>query len=239
MASVCSTMRSTRPWASRTTRPKPGRVVELGGEQRARRRRPRGARWRGGPASRAAASGVSPGMTITSSSSSRSSAKAVSADAGGVAGAALHALLDELDRDVGRELLLQRLGDALGAVADDDHDPLERQRAERVDARAAASAARTAGAAPWASPSACGCPRPPRARPPPAVGSGSCAALLASPVLAGPGARLGGEVSNLDLGLQRTPCCRYTTPEGPDRPYPPGYSRSCAECDGVPRPRHG
>ena len=24
---------------------------------------------------------------------------------------------------------------------------------------------------------------------------------------------LGGEVSNLDLGLQRTPCCRYTTPE--------------------------
>jgi hypothetical protein len=24
---------------------------------------------------------------------------------------------------------------------------------------------------------------------------------------------LGGEVSNLDLGLQRTPCCRYTTPD--------------------------
>ena len=30
---------------------------------------------------------------------------------------------------------------------------------------------------------------------------------------------LGGEVSNLDLGLQRTPCCRYTTPDRPDRPY--------------------
>src|SRR5689334_24585667 len=26
---------------------------------------------------------------------------------------------------------------------------------------------------------------------------------------------LGGEVSNLDLGLQRTPCCRYTTPDRP------------------------
>ena len=25
---------------------------------------------------------------------------------------------------------------------------------------------------------------------------------------------LGGEVSNLDLGLQRPPCCRYTTPDG-------------------------
>ena len=25
--------------------------------------------------------------------------------------------------------------------------------------------------------------------------------------------QLGGEVSNLDLGLQRTPCCRYTTPD--------------------------
>src|SRR5215207_11418541 len=24
---------------------------------------------------------------------------------------------------------------------------------------------------------------------------------------------LGGEASNLDLGLQRTPCCRYTTPD--------------------------
>src|SRR5205807_505583 len=27
------------------------------------------------------------------------------------------------------------------------------------------------------------------------------------------GHMLGGEVSNLDLGLQRTPCCRYTTPD--------------------------
>ena len=28
--------------------------------------------------------------------------------------------------------------------------------------------------------------------------------------------RLGGEVSNLDLGLQRTSCCLYTTPESLD-----------------------
>ena len=33
---------------------------------------------------------------------------------------------------------------------------------------------------------------------------------------------LGGEVSNLDLGLQRTPCCRYTTP---DRPLDPTLGR--------------
>ncbi len=32
-------------------------------------------------------------------------------------------------------------------------------------------------------------------------------------VASGPGEGLGGEVSNLDLGLQRTPCCRYTTPD--------------------------
>ena len=30
--------------------------------------------------------------------------------------------------------------------------------------------------------------------------------------------RLGGEVSNLDLGLQRTSCCRYTTPESTNLP---------------------
>ena len=50
--------------------------------------------------------------------------------------------------------------------------------------------------------------------------------------------QLGGEVSNLDLGLQRTPCCRYTTPEvlptltgaaaGPD-----------PECDGPPGSGYG
>ena len=54
-------------------------------------------------------------------------------DAHRVAGAALHVLLDELDRHLGDELLLERLGDPLGAVTDDDHDPLERQLGERVD----------------------------------------------------------------------------------------------------------
>ena len=38
---------------------------------------------------------------------------------------------------------------------------------------------------------------------------------------------LGGEVSNLDLGLQRTPCCRYTTPESPSRRYLMCGSRPC------------
>ena len=51
-----------------------------------------------------------------------------------VAGAALHALLDELHRHLGHELLLQRLDDPLGAVTDDDHDPFEHaQLGERVD----------------------------------------------------------------------------------------------------------
>ena len=49
-----------------------------------------------------------------------------------VAGAALHALLDEFDRHLARDLLLERLGDPLGPVAHDDHDPLERQCDERV-----------------------------------------------------------------------------------------------------------
>ena len=54
-------------------------------------------------------------------------------DARGVAGAARDALLDELHRDVGDELVLQRLGDGLGLVADDHDDALERQLDQRVD----------------------------------------------------------------------------------------------------------
>jgi hypothetical protein len=54
-------------------------------------------------------------------------------DAHRITGAALHALLDELDRHFGRELFLERLRDALGAVPDDHDDALERQRRERVD----------------------------------------------------------------------------------------------------------
>ena len=42
---------------------------------------------------------------------------------------------------------------------------------------------------------------------------------------------LGGEVSNLDLGLQRTPCCRYTTPDRLDRPYRDRLSAPRPECD--------
>ena len=67
-----------------------------------------------------------------SSSASRSS-NSVERDADRVAGAALHALLDELDRHLGDELLLERLGDPFGAVADDDDDAFERQLGERVD----------------------------------------------------------------------------------------------------------
>ena len=87
------------------------------------------------------------------------------ADAGRVAGAALEALLDELDRDLGGELLLDRLGHRLGAVADDDHDAGQRQLHQPVERRGGSSAARRAGAAPSGSRSACGCP--PRRRAPP------------------------------------------------------------------------
>ena len=45
---------------------------------------------------------------------------------------------------------------------------------------------------------------------------------------------LGGEVSNLDLGLQRTPCCRYTTPDRRHRPYPRPRADPAHECDTRP-----
>ncbi len=50
-----------------------------------------------------------------------------------VAGSTLHALLDELDRHFGDELVVQRLGHALGRVPDDHHDPFERKLGKRVD----------------------------------------------------------------------------------------------------------
>ena len=82
-------------------------------------------------------------------------------DAHRVAGAALHALLDELDRHLGHELLLERLDDAFGAVADDDHDPFEHTQLGRARRRRAApSAGRTARATPSAYPSACARPSP-------------------------------------------------------------------------------
>ena len=78
-------------------------------------------------------SGVSPGSTSTSpSSSDRSSGKAVRPTRDGVAGAPLHALLDEVEQQVGR-LVLELLGDPLGAVAHDDHDPATAQLGERVE----------------------------------------------------------------------------------------------------------
>src|SRR4029079_7475245 len=80
--------------------------------------------------------------------------------------------------------------------------------------RGAAWGARTADAGPSGSPTACGCLRPRRAPRPRAVDSWTCTlpCRAGSPELSG-APELGGEVSNLDLGLQRTPCCRYTTPD--------------------------
>ena len=50
-----------------------------------------------------------------------------------VAGAALHALLDELDGQIGDELLLHRLGDFLGAAPDHHDDALDRELHEGVE----------------------------------------------------------------------------------------------------------
>ena len=129
-------------------------------------------------------------------------------DAHRVAGAALHVLLDELDRHLGHELLLERLGDALGAVTDDDHDPLEHvQLGERVDDvqhhRAAAQLVqhlRRSGtdARALAGGQHHGSERTVRLTVTPSIRAGL----------------LGGKVSNLLLGLQRPLCCRYTTPDG-------------------------
>ena len=82
----------------------------------------------------------------------------------GVAGAALHRLLDELDRHVGDELILDGLGDVFGPVADDDDDAVERQRGESVEHVEHHRAATQAGAASWACRTACGFPRRRQAR---------------------------------------------------------------------------
>ena len=67
------------------------------------------------------------------------------------------------------------------------------------------------------------------------VGSGRARPAALSPT-ASPGV-LGGEVSNLDLGLQRTPCCRYTTPRPSARPYPHRHPRPSGRCATVPAGR--
>ena len=59
--------------------------------------------------------------------------KARQAHRGGVARTALHVLLDELERERARGPLLDGLGDALGAVADDHDHPLDRKLGERVE----------------------------------------------------------------------------------------------------------
>ena len=55
------------------------------------------------------------------------------ADAGGVPGPEALVLLDELEGDLGGELLLDGLADPFGAVADDDDDPGERELDEPVE----------------------------------------------------------------------------------------------------------
>ena len=101
---------------------------------------------------------MSPGSTTTSASSS-SSGRPVRADRGRIAGPPLHDLLDELDLEPVRCLGGQRLGDPLGAVADDDDDPVEVELGQRVEDVRAPSGARTAGAGAWGAPSASASPR--------------------------------------------------------------------------------
>ena len=126
-----------------------------------------------------------------------------------VARAALHPLLDELHRHLGDELVVQRLRHPFRRVPDDHDDPLERQFGERVDDvqhhRPTTERMQHLRR-----------PRPhPRALPgcEDYCAQGSVlphrCCLIRAPSALG----LGGEGSNLDSGLQRTLCCRYTTPE--------------------------
>ena len=136
-------------------------------------------------------------------------------DAHRVAGAALHVLLDELDRHLGHELLLERLVDPVGAVADDDHDPFEHaQLGERVDHvehhRPAAQLVqhlRRAGTEARALTGGEHDGGERTVRTHELHRHGSMAAFRS-------GGWLGGKVSNLLSGLQRPLCCRYTTPDG-------------------------
>ena len=116
-----------------------------------------------------------------------------------------------------------RLGDVLGAVADDHHDAIERQQRERVEHvqehRTSAERVQHLGRGrAHARALARGehhCATPVDAHRLPSHSLGRC---LDWPLL-DRGGQLGGEVSNLDLGLQRTPCCRYTTPDRRGRRY--------------------
>ncbi len=165
-----------------------------------------------------------------------------------VSGAALHTLLHELDRHLAGDLLLQGLRHPFGAVADDDHDPFEGQRDERVhdveQHRAATERVQDLGGLGVHARSLAGREDNRGQRP---VTTHRCVHSISHHPLGvlmtmgAPGAPvLGGEVSNLDLGLQRTPCCRYTTPDRPDRPYlgPSTTSRpvSCAATGPASRP---
>ena len=188
-------------------------------------------------------SGASAKTTRTSSSPSRSSAKAVSPTATASPVPRCTACSTNSTGTSVSELLLDRLGDVLGAVPHDDDDAIERERGEGVedveDHGTAAQRVQHLG----------------RARPHARALAGrghdgsewtstltghlalafslAAAGLTRSSVLLVRRARwrwLGGEVSNLDLGLQRTPCCRYTTPErrrDPTLGRPAFWTRLC------------
>ena len=124
-ASRCSTTCSTRPSPCFDRRPQhpsvAGGVVEHRGDGRGR---VAAAEMCGDQLCSVSlrSNGVSPGSTMIVESSSRSSPGiAVMPDHRGIAGAALHGLLDEGDMGPARRLLLHLLGDPLGAVPD-HHD---------------------------------------------------------------------------------------------------------------------
>ncbi len=180
------------------------------GEDRGGRVLRRGARWRAARSSPRARA-VRRRATRGCRPRRRDRRRRVERDAHRVAGAALHALLHELDRHLGDELVVQSLRHPLGRVA----------RPRRRSVRAAARRARRRRAAPSddrradAAPSACSerirVPSP--AARTTALRGRYCFMRAPCHVLLTCAHGLGGEGSNLDSGLQRTLCCRYTTPE--------------------------
>ena len=145
-------------------------------------------------------------------------------DAGGIAGPPLDPLLDELDRQLGRDLLVEGLRHPFGAVAHHDDDPLERQRDERVDhVEQHRSAAQRVEDLRGGGTHAGALARCEHHRGQWSISTHREPLRTSRPSRIGGSRQLGGEVSNLDLGLQRTPCCRYTTPD-------PGLTLPRARC---------
>ena len=206
LASRCSTTRADPALLVADDAAVAGGVVDAGGEQRAGRPGEAVLHDEGGegvgPHERGVA-GQDHDVAVVGVGVAEVLGEAGQAHGDGVAGAPLDPLLDELEGDRAR-LLLERLDDPVGPVADHDDGPVGPGSRRRRRGRTGRAAARTAGAGAWDGPSASGCPARRRGRWPTAV-----ARSLASgaPVSESP-LRGAGPTVHLDLAaLGHAPRC--------------------------------